>query len=289
QQIQDDILNIRGMLEQIRRYFKNQLNLDTLDKDYTDNKILSFLSYVFSKENYSKVNHEVINKWFWNTIIFNRFPGAQLQRIESDIKEYLKGEDKFLQHLKKDRSMNILNDEYPLNNLNLINAGYDHQNNTYLSIILLLNSLSPKDFNGKDKINLTDYIGSSTKNNKHHIIPYNSEAAKKIRNKYKNNKFPEFILNNISNIAIISNELNQEIKKKDPKDYFKKYEGNKDFYEILDTHLIDKEMYSDLKNERYEDFLMKRTSKILKIISKKCQINEELLEFNDNLEEENGN
>jgi len=285
QQIQDGIPKIRNLLENHARYFKNQINIPSIDVTYTDNKILSFLTYVFSKEKYSKCDTEILNKWFWNTVIFNRYPGAQLQRIESDLKEYNKGKEKFLEQIKNDRNLNILNKDYSINNTFLFNAGYNNQKNLYNSLIMLLNSLKPKDFNGKDVINLADYMGANTKNNNHHIIPYNSKAAKSLRKKHGAEK-ANFMLNNIANISIISTELNQEIKGKDPKDYFTKWEKNKDFKEILKKHLIDKEMLENLKKEEYETFLIKRTKKIIGIIKKICSINNETLEIMNS--EENG-
>ncbi|MCB4791967.1 MAG: DUF262 domain-containing protein [Elusimicrobia bacterium] len=287
QSIQDKLLGVRSVLENINNYFKNQVNLNAIDVDFTDNKILSFLAYIFSKEKYSKADLDVLNKWFWNTMVFNRFPGAQLQRIEADLKEYSSGKDKFLQHIKRDRNLSILNEDLQIDKSKLIDTGYDNQNYLYKSVILLLNSLKPKDFNGKTEINLVEYIGTSTKNNKHHIIPYNSKLAKVIREKYKNDKVANAIINNIANICIISSEINQEIKKKDPKEYFKLYENIPDFKSILKDHLIDEEMYNDLKNDRFEPFLIKRTQKILNLINKNCCINEEVIVFDETEEREN--
>ena len=280
QEIQDNIKDIRQMLEQIARYLKNQINLKSLDVNYTDNKILSFLSYIFSKEKYFTINHEIINKWFWNTLLLNRYPGAQLQRIETDLKKYGIGESLFLEQVKNDRSLNILNRDYSINDNFLINAGYNKQNYLYRAIILLLNSLRPKDFTGKDEINLTDYVGSNTKNNKHHIIPYNSKAADSLRKKYGKEK-ANFMLDNIANISIISTELNKHISGKDPKDYFKEYEKLFDFDEILTNHLITKDMYQDLLNEKYENFLKKRTQRITKLIIEKCKIGDEKLHLQE--------
>lgn len=289
QEIQDNIESIRQMLEQVARYFKNQINLKSLDVNYTDNKILSFLSYIFSEEKYATINPEIINKWFWNTLLLNRYPGAQLQRIETDLKKYgiEEKESLFLEQVKNDRSLNILNKDYSINDNFLINAGYHKQNYLYRAIILLLNSLRPKDFTGKDEINLTDYVGSNTKNNKHHIIPYNSNAADSLRKKYEKEK-ANFMLDNIANISIISTELNKHISGKDPKDYFKEYEKLPDFNEILTKHLITKDMYRDLLNENYENFLKKRTQKIIDFIIERCKVGNEKL----NLQEEraeNGN
>ena len=280
QEIQDNIKEIRQMLEQIARYLKNQINLKSLDVNYTDNKILSFLSYIFSKEKYFTINHEIINKWFWNTLLLNRYPGAQLQRIETDLKKYGIGESLFLEQVKNDRSLNILNRDYSINDNFLINAGYNKQNYLYRAIILLLNSLRPKDFSEKDEINLTDYVGSNTKNNKHHIIPYNSKAADSLRKKYGKEK-ANFMLDNIANISIISTELNKHISGKDPKDYFKEYEKLFDFDEILTNHLITKDMYQDLLNENYENFLKKRTQRITKLIIEKCKIGDEKLHLQE--------
>ena len=69
-----------------------------------------------------------------------------------------------------------------------------------------------------------------------------------------------------------------------------KYEAleNIDFKEILKTHLIDEDMYKDLKNEKYEEFLIARTKKILDLIKERCAISKEkiIFETHDSDEEE---
>ena len=292
QLIQNNIVNFRKILSYIHNYCKNQLNINDIEENYTNNNVLSFLTYVFSKRNYRKTNHEILNLWFWNSMIFNRFPGAQLQLIEKDVISFEKGEELFKQAIKQRRNIDIFNNEHMINHKKLIDAGYNKVNSRiYHSCIILLNSLKPLDFDGKHEIELADYIGSNTKNNKHHIIPYNSDAGKQIRNKYGASK-GEFLINNIANIVIISSDLNKELSKKSPKEYFEKYESTTNFNDILKTHLIDEKMYEDLKNEKYEDFLIVRTKKILDLIKKRCSIDNEKLVFethDSSEDEENGN
>ncbi len=287
--IYDNIGGIRKLLNHIHRFCKNQLNINDVNEDLTDNKILSFLTYIFSKNEYEKEDTELLNKWFWNSMIFNRFPGAQLQLIEKDINAYNKGKDYFLDYVKQRRSMLILNKDNKLDKLEFLDAGYGNINsNLYLSLILLLNSLKPIDFNGKDEVNISEYIGVETKNNKHHIIPINSNAAKNLRQKY-GKKLADFMLNNIANIAIISSSLNKHISGKDPKDYFKEYEKLPTFKEVLSKHLITEDMYQDLMNQRYEEFLKKRTEKIISGIIERCKINDEKLTVIEEEEDQNDN
>jgi len=286
QNIQDNIVSFRKILSYIHNYCKNQLNIDDIEEDYTNNNVLSFLTHVFSKQSYRESNPQMLNLWFWNSMIFNRFPGSQLQLIEKDVLAFDKGEDTFKRAINQRRNFLVLNDENMLNGVKLIDAGYNKVNSKiYQSCILLLNSLKPVDFDGKHEIQLADYIGENTKNNKHHIIPYNSDAGKQLKKSLGNSK-GEFIINNIANIAIISSELNKEISKKAPKDYFRKYESSPNFKEILKTHLIDEKMYDDLLNERYEQFLISRTKKILDLIKEKCTIDNENLTFETHDKEE---
>ena len=282
--IQDNIVLIRRVLQQIHRFFKNELNINDIDEDLTDNKILSFLSYIFVDQMYTDISSDLLKKWFWNSMIFNRFPGAQLQLIEKDISKYDSDIHNFYSYIKQRRNMTVLNTTQEFPDFFLLDAGYTRKNNLYVSLILLLNSLRPKDFNGKDEINISEYIGSETKNNKHHIIPYNSNAATKLRKKYGEDK-ANFMLNNIANIAIISSQLNKEISGKDPKVYFQNYEDLPNFGDILKKHLIDNKMYKDLINENYEKFLQKRTDKITSLIIDRCRINQENIVLNS---EENG-
>lgn len=289
QGIYDDIAGMRKLLNQIHRFSKNQLNINDVDEDLTDNKILSFLSYVFSKTEYAKQDTELLKKWFWNSIIFNRFPGAQLQLIEKDITAYSKGTEYFLGYIKQRRNILILNKDNKLEKFEFLDAGYNNVNtNLYRALILLLNSLKPMDFNGKDEVNLSECIGSETKNNKHHIIPDKSNAAKNLRKKH-GKKLADFMINNIANIAIISSKLNKQISKKDPKDYFIEYEKLPNFKEILNKHLISDDMYDDLINDRYEEFLKKRTGRIIDFIIENCRIKDEGLVLQEEGGEEDGN
>ena len=136
QNIYDNIAGMRTLLNSLHRFCKNQLNINDVDEDLTDNKILSFLSYIFSKKEYAKEDTELLNKWFWNSMIFNRFPGAQLQLIEKDINAYNKGKDYFLDYIRQRRSMLILNKEHKLGVFEFLDAGYGNINsNLYLSLI----------------------------------------------------------------------------------------------------------------------------------------------------------
>ena len=212
QVIQDNIANFRKRLSYLHYYFKKELKLNDVNEVYTGNNTLSFLMYVFSKSSYRESNSELLNLWFWNSVMFNRFPGAQLELIEKDLKAFDNGDDSFKKVISQRRDLAIFSDEYLLNSVKLINAGYHKvSSKLYQSCILLLNSLEPVDFDGKHEINLADYIRSDTKSNKHHIIPYNSDAGKRFR---KQGPKGEFIINNIANIAIISADLNKEISKK---------------------------------------------------------------------------
>lgn len=285
-QIQENLASVRKVIQELANYLKNQLNIKKIDESLTDNKLLSFLAYVFSKEKYSNIDSELINKWFWNTTLFNRYPGAQLQRIEEDLKEYNKGKKEFFLQLKRDRNRDIFSKDHSIDQSKIIGAGYNKQNSLYISLIILMNSLNPRDFNGKIEINLSDYIGANTKNNKHHIIPAKSKAAKEIIKKYGLGK-GEFLINNIANICLISSELNNCIKNKEPADYFKEYEKQEGFFENLEKrHLIDRQAYNDLKTGKYESFLIKRTARIIELIKMNCSIENETIELNNINEED---
>jgi hypothetical protein len=286
QEIQDNIIPFRKLLTYIHNYCLNQLNLSNIDEDFTNNNILSLLTYVFAKKSYRESDTDLLNKWYWNSMIFNRFPGSQLQLMEKDISAFEKGDMTFRKIITQRRNTAILNDDYLLDNNRLINAGYNKTNSKiYQSCIILLNSLQPKDFDGKHNIDLINYIGKNTKNNKHHIIPYNSEAGKKIRKRYGKEK-GEFIINNIANIVIISSEMNQQISKKNPKEYLQIYKNTPNFQEILKTHLIDLDMYNMLINEQYEEFLIARTNKIVQEIIIRCKVGSEELKLNESAIEE---
>jgi hypothetical protein len=104
----------------------------------------------------------------------------------------------------------------------------------------------------------------------HHIFPINSIAGKKIIKDTNESKFND-IINNIGNIALLTKETNNnKIKSNNPSKYIKEFEDEykkagklKEFYKIMQSQFISKEMIECLKNDDFFKFIFLRTKKLL--------------------------
>ena len=89
------------------------------------------------------------------------------------------------------------------------------------------------------------------------------------------------ILNNIANIALLTNETNSSrIKAKNPSVYIKDILTDYDqkgkiklFYEIMDSQFIDKKMVQLLLNDDFDNFIYSRTQLLVNHIDRLCDIN----------------
>jgi len=78
-----NIKNINKVINSIYDFFKEKnIELEKM-KDYKP--ILKFLAGVFAMTNdYNGNIKSAIDKWFWNTLVYNRYPGAQNERVARD-------------------------------------------------------------------------------------------------------------------------------------------------------------------------------------------------------------
>ena len=231
--------------------------------------ILKFLTAYLSENKTLEIKQEkFLEKWFWNTILYNRYPGAQNEKVEKDFVISKKNdEDQALEKYKKDRTRNF--------NSNYLDAHYEGKNQLYNSLFVLLLNNNPLDFyNGIDvkKKNL-----SQGKLEEHHIFPKNSKTGKIISESLKDSENPDLI-NNLANIALITKETNNKrIKKKDPKEYILDFEKEykkeglyDDFLKIMKSQFISEEMIEMLKENKFDEFIIARTRLIKDKIGSLC-------------------
>lgn len=230
--------------------------------------VVAFLTK-YSKQENNPEYKEFLKKWYWNTIIYNRYPGSQNERIEKDFKRVNNNIEDFKKILGIMQADNSRSFEYVKNAglQNLFNCYYNRKNDQiYKMMLVLLKSRTPKDFytgdiprkNGTKKLTIEE----------HHIFPKNSEIAKVIEQKY--NSINDNIINNITNIVLITKETNNKrISNKNPSVYIneflsaKKEENKEDeFYTYLESHFISKEMVAYLLQDNFEDFIIARTKMI---------------------------
>lgn len=208
----------------------------------------------------------LISFWFWNTLIYNRYPGAQNERIQRDFENIdFANETKTKNYIIKERTRDF-------SKADLFECFYDRKNEQiYLAFITLFQNNAPKDFYSGIDLNHT-----SKSLEHHHIFPLSSDFAKNYKNQ---NSDPDTnLINNIANIALLTDETNNKIRKKNPSVYIKELEeeyirvNKKDKFDaIMHSQFIDDEMVEMLKNDQFEDFIKRRTTLIKDRIDQLCE------------------
>jgi len=230
--------------------------------------VVAFLTK-YSKSENEPAYKSFLKKWYWNTVVFNRYPGAQNERIEKDFKRLNENIPNFSRILKIMQADNSRSFEYIKTGgiQNLFNCYYNKKNDQiYKMMLVLLKSKKPKDFYTGD----IPSKGSSKKLavEEHHIFPINSEIGKQIPKQYKSKN--DNIINNIANIVLITQETNNKrISNKNPSIYFKEFlelkekeKTTEEFYKYLETHFISEDMVKFLLEDKFEDFIVARTKLI---------------------------
>lgn len=219
-------------------------------------------------------------RWFWNTLLKNRYPGAQNQRIARDLKYTTENSlSVALENMMLDNTRNFLNIQIAKPDTPIYFDAYKSASSRqiYRAMLLLLKSKNARDF----------YNGLVPAKNatiqytleEHHIFPENSEIGKQIRQKYAEHKYYD-IINNIANIALLTKETNNKhIKAKNPSIYITSFEQEyqnqgkiDEFYLILESQFINKEMIDKLKVDDFEGFMYLRTQELVKQINTLCDL-----------------
>jgi hypothetical protein len=219
-----------------------------------------------------------LNKWFWNTLLKNRYPGAQNQRIARDLKYTKEYTFKVaLEKMMQDKTRNFIDIQNSKIEAPVYFDCYKSSSSQqiYSAMLLLLKSNSARDFyNG-----LVPFRAATIQYTleEHHIFPDNSVIGKQIKLKYADHRYNE-IINNIANIALLTKETNNNrIKAKNPSQYITAFELEYqeqgkilEFYSIMESQFITKEMLVMLKADDFEGFIYSRTQELLRQINFLC-------------------
>lgn len=263
-----------GLIEMLNRLF----NIEKTEL-FKYQPILKFLSaFVTHFPKIDLSEQKFIEKWFWNTLLYNRYPGSQNERIARDFKSVQDNTlDVALEKMKIDNSRNLA----PVEAATLqapvyLDAYYTAKSQQlYRAMILLLKSKDAMDF-----YNGIEPVKSSVSNyelEEHHIFPDNSIVGKAVKTKYANTKYDDLI-NNIANIALITRETNNNrIKKKNPSVYIAEFEKEyadkgkqNEFHSIMNSQFINDKALDALRKDDYETFIFERTTELMKQIKILC-------------------
>ncbi|HPG73389.1 MAG TPA: hypothetical protein PLM49_03795 [Bacteroidales bacterium] len=141
--------------------------------------------------------------------------------------------------------------------------------------MLLLKSNGAKDF--YSGLTPTKSGATALSLDEHHIFPVNSKIGKLIVKNYAGTSNSD-IINNVANLALITNETNRKrIREKNPSVYITQFEDEyikagkqKEFLEIMKSQFISPKMILLLKDDKFEEFIYERTMLIEKQIEKLC-------------------
>jgi len=240
---------------------------------------LKFLaSFVTHYPKLEMSHHEFIKKWFWNTLMYNRYVGSQNERIARDYKLIDENVlDLALDKMKKDNSRNF----QPIVNSTLDSPSYhDAYYNKrsaqyYIAMLLLLKTRSAVDFYS----GIQPTIGSTGKYklDEHHIFPSKSKVGIEIKSRYENSKYDD-LLNNIANIALITAETNRGmISNKNPSIYIPEIENqyieknkHSEFKAIMLSQFINDNALHALREDNFELFMYERTKEMMDQIHALC-------------------
>lgn len=222
--------------------------------------IIKFLSlYISSNKDLTHEKRKFLNKWFWNTLLFNRYSWAQNERIQKDFNELTL--ENYSNKLIKSRTR-VFDEK------DLLDAYYNKSNQLFTALELLLINNWIKDFYSWVEVN--KWTENKSKMELHHIFPENSVLWKEIRKRKDN------IINNIANLTPLTKETNNKfINNKNPSVYikdFRKEIWDEKFNEYLKTHLISEEMVEMLENDDFDWFIEARTKLILEKIKELSNI-----------------
>jgi len=222
---------------------------------------------------------EFLKSWFWNTLLKNRYPGAQNERIERDYK-IITGKHTYSEALAKMVVHNTRNFEtfqsITTDTPKFYEAYYTAKGQQmYRAMLLLLKSRGALDFyNGLSPIKAGS---SSYLLEEHHIFPKNSIKGKEVIKQYEDHRYNN-IINNIANIALLTKETNNKrIKNTLPSVYiadfeeeYKKNGKSADFLQIMASQFITPSMIEMLKQDDFEGFMVARTKEVYSQIEYLC-------------------
>ena len=245
------------------------------------NPLMKFLAGAIS--HFKTVNireNEFLKSWFWNTLLKNRYPGAQSERIAKDFNLLIDSKTNLEQKLQKvinenTRSFSYLQDT-SVENIKLFDAYYSNKSQQiYRALILLLKSNQAKDFYSGIQPNRV--VTGKNKLEEHHIFPKKSELGKEVVKQFENHKY-EDIINNIANISLITKETNNnKIGSKLPSEYITDFENEyinagkqNEFIKIMESQFINENMIELLKQDDFETFIVERTKLLHNQVEKLC-------------------
>ena len=272
---------LNKILPHLINVFRDNAYIDSSD-DYSSWYVLYVLIFYLSRRDLKFKTSEEANKaiyWMFMALLWGRFSGSSESYLERD-----------MNILKEKDSLDALIEEMHLfRGANLLLRPEDLALQGVRSRIYNIFYSSVRAQNAKDWTNpvlslYSKHLGYNNKLQRHHIFPkaflykkYNSSSS-----------IHRGLINEIANIAFITQESNMSILAKDPKEYLPKIDAEQLRKQFVPT---DEALYS---LERYEEFLEKRRELLCKGINsflssyyddnKKSEVSTDLEHYNIKIE-----
>jgi len=230
--------DLRNSIEQAVDYMRSNLGISIFQFTPYPNMIaqLAYLFYNSKSKSLNSNSKRLVDTWFWQSALSERYTAYRDTAMEEDKKKIfdpiLKGDDC------------KINFPLTLTIEKLKSAKIGTKSALRNAFFCMLAKKHPEHFKNNTQI-LLDYTLCSQYHNseKHHIFP---RAFLKEQGHDGINK--------ILNFCFIPAELNKEITKKSPSDYFTRYAGeNPRFEDALKTHLIPNGSF--IENDDFDKFL----------------------------------
>lgn len=264
--------------QELVEFLKQHFNIQQSElKRYSP--MMKLLASVIGHVDIDYPKQELLKTWFWNTLLKNRYPGAQNERIERDFK-IITGKHTHSEALTKMITHNTRSFDYlktnSIENAHYLEAYYTARSQQiYRAMLLLLKSRKALDlYNG---LSPTKKGANSYLLEEHHIFPKNSVKGKQIIKQYENHRYNN-IINNIANIALLTKRTNNKrISNQPPSEYVTRFESEyleqgrgEDFIQIMESQFITPSMIEMLKHDEFEEFMVARTRELYYQIELLC-------------------
>lgn len=203
-------------------FFENFLNLKGTQFVPYRYFYLTISNYFYENKN---PNYNFLKKYFW----FNSFHRDDLLTNTANINAHI-------EFLNKQKN----NEEYQFSRFiidrdTLRKSSYSSKGRISRAILSLYANKIPKDWKYTDRnVNVDNLFFSTDKPNLHHIFPTDYIIKNGISNKLDHNS--------LMNIAYLTQLTNLEISNKNPLKYIKNYDANPEFEQVIDSHLLPKQI-----------------------------------------------
>lgn len=234
-------------------FFENTLNIKGPQLIPYRYFYLTIASYFFNNKN---PDYSYLKKYFW----FYSFHNDDLLSNTGDVNSHIE----LLDSQKHTNGYTF--PRFLIDRETLRNSSYSSRGRLSRAILSLYASKQPKDWKYTDRSVIVDnFFFSTDKPNLHHIFPTDYILKNPGKNKLNNNS--------LMNIAYLTQITNLEISNKNPLDYIRGYDSNREFESAIKTHILPIELLEwsrleDMPSDALDQFIERRIDLVIEELKK---------------------